>query len=436
MKTNKKIQLTALVRDFMEDNFDEKPISKALYIIDELSQEINVPFVKGKLNLWACAIIYCVSKEMQHNSDSVVSLDDICAYFKTKKALVLKRSGRIEEIINSDDEYFEKYFDKIYKIFHNGNVEKAFGMLDDIDEDDPKYFTSLVYRSMFLLDMGKYQESDEFIKKAILLKAKNNYDDPFMLIDYDDYYQLACIGFDFFEEDDFDNAIKYFDLSLDLYPNQSEVLCYKAFSLDSIGKTEEAIGELDNAIELNPDDGKLWVIKANCLSQLAKFDDAMSCYDKALEFFPDDDDILFAKGLCLDVIKRGSHSSEFFEEDDDFEYSEDQLNIEKALFFINNNKIDKAIDCLNKVSKKCHDDLRYLLAMGQIKFDQNDYDKSLEYFDKCLEIDDEFEPALLFKIIIYGSFKNDDDTFEDSLNKLHQINPEAISTFMEYLEDN
>ena len=431
---HKKLLLTSLVCEFMDDNFDENSTTKALSIIDKLSQETNVVFVRGKLEIWACAIIYISSKEMQSTSDlpSDDLLEDVCNYFKTRRGLVLKRSERIEEIINVNDDFFEDYFDKIYEIFNNGNVEKAFEMLDDIGEDDPKYFTSLVYRSMILGDLNKYNESDEFLKKAILLKAKNNYDDPFIVIDYDDYYLLADIGFDFYDERDFDNAIKFFDLSLELNHHQPEVLFCKALALDEIGKTKEAINELDNAIQVNPNEGRFWIIKANCLFDLQEYDDALRCYDKAIEFFPDDDDLLFAKSLCLS--QKSNLSSELFDEDGDLDYSEDQLNIDKALVFINTDEIDMAIKCLNNVSKKNHGDLRYLLAMGKLKFTQEDYDEALKYFDKCLEIDDELEEAWLFKVIIYGSFK-DDDAFGEAIDNLYQLNPKLISNLNVHLDN-
>ncbi|MBI5146721.1 MAG: tetratricopeptide repeat protein [Thaumarchaeota archaeon] len=82
----------------------------------------------------------------------------------------------------------------------------------------------------------------------------------------------------------YDEAIKCYDLALELVPNHVDTLYKKAYSLSNLGKQNEAIKCYDLILEIKPDAINALYEKASiCFYSLKKYDEAIKCYDKILK---------------------------------------------------------------------------------------------------------------------------------------------------------
>ncbi len=91
-------------------------------------------------------------------------------------------------------------------------------------------------------------------------------------------------------------------------PEQKELVDWewaiKGFSLDSLGRFEEAIDCYDKALEIDPKCAIAWNNKGRTLESLGHFDESIKCYSKALEINPQYDEAWYGKGNGLHSLGR------------------------------------------------------------------------------------------------------------------------------------
>ncbi len=109
---------------------------------------------------------------------------------------------------------------------------------------------------------------------------------------------------DLFEEENYEDAISFYDLVLEIDSTDIDALFGKAFSLDNIGKYEESISFYDKVLEIVPTDIDALNGKALALYNIGKHEEAISYYEKVLEIDSTDIDALFGKALSLESLGR------------------------------------------------------------------------------------------------------------------------------------
>jgi tetratricopeptide (TPR) repeat protein len=78
----------------------------------------------------------------------------------------------------------------------------------------------------------------------------------------------------------------------------------KGYSLNTLGRWEEAILCYDRAIALEPRGFASWSNKGSCLGDLGRWGEALACYDQALAIAPWDSNTWNSKGTCLTRMGR------------------------------------------------------------------------------------------------------------------------------------
>jgi tetratricopeptide (TPR) repeat protein len=81
----------------------------------------------------------------------------------------------------------------------------------------------------------------------------------------------------------YDEAIKCYDKSIEIDPDNPVVWNNKGLALNSLGKYDEAIKCYDKIIEIDPNDADAWNSKGLALNSLGNYDEAKKCYDRSRE---------------------------------------------------------------------------------------------------------------------------------------------------------
>lgn len=110
IKTKEK-QLLMMVGDFTRDNINEEYTELCRNLVKKLGRKHDVPFKRGKLEIWASAVVYAIGQInflFDKSFEPYLTPDDICNYFNTKKSTVSSKAKTIRDILKL--EYYDKEF--------------------------------------------------------------------------------------------------------------------------------------------------------------------------------------------------------------------------------------------------------------------------------------------------------------------------------------
>ncbi|MDR3291222.1 MAG: DUF6398 domain-containing protein [Methanobrevibacter sp.] len=116
----KEEKLLELVGDFCDKYLDKEYSYLTKQMVKKLGRKREVPFKRGKLEIWAAAIIYAVGQInflFDKSFQPYSSADEICNYFKTKKSTVSNKAADIRKILKLN--HFDKEFSTRYMMESN-----------------------------------------------------------------------------------------------------------------------------------------------------------------------------------------------------------------------------------------------------------------------------------------------------------------------------
>jgi len=111
----------------------------------------------------------------------------------------------------------------------------------------------------------------------------------------------------------YQEALKWYDVFLVLYPNDIDALNNKGWNLDKLRRFEEAIKQYDLVLAINPKYFNALFNKAFTLDNLNRFKEALELYHKALEIDPNNVNILGNIGFDLDNLGQHKEAIEWYD---------------------------------------------------------------------------------------------------------------------------
>ena len=111
-KAQRLIEMTA---GFSDEYLDEDYKQLCVKLIRKMSRKRNVPFLSGRIEIWAAAIVYALGSInflFDRGSDPYVSRDDICNYFGTSRNTTSQKAKIIRDMFKLgywDNEFSTSY---------------------------------------------------------------------------------------------------------------------------------------------------------------------------------------------------------------------------------------------------------------------------------------------------------------------------------------
>lgn len=460
-------QLIEMTSSFCDEKLDDDYKQLCIKLIEKMGRKHEVPFKRGKLEIWASAIIYALGQInflFDKDFEPYLTHDEICDYFGTKKSTVSNKAYTIRNMFNlspfdkefstryimdrtpsfslDDDSGFiiptsdmDVFFDDVNSLFEEGQIDNALAKLDTIDENNSEYGRALFYKALILGATGDEIASQEFLTQALSAEFGENFDDVSEVdVDYDNPNDLFDAGFFWYNMGDYDEALKFFNESLKLNPRDSETLYHKALSLGNLGEFKKALKVIDKAIKINPDDYRFWNDKGNFLTRLNYINKAEKSFNKAIKLNHDDSTIWANKGFMYLEIEKFDKSFECYEKACKLSPDEIHPIIGKVNVCIAREDMELAQKYLDEASKIDDGDLEYLSSAAQLAMNRQDFEKSIEYWDRCIEIDDENPMLWICKAFNYGMWGKE-DKFEECLNKACEMDPMIINVIDEFFDE-
>ncbi len=107
----KKAALIELAQGFCREHLDEEYEQLVVKMIEKVGRKRAVPFMSGKLEVWAAGIVHAlgtINFLFDKSTHPYVSVHDICAYFGTAQSTTSQKSKAIRDMFKLG--YFDNEF--------------------------------------------------------------------------------------------------------------------------------------------------------------------------------------------------------------------------------------------------------------------------------------------------------------------------------------
>lgn len=170
--------------------------------------------------------------------------------------------------------------------------DEAIKYFDIAIKNDPKFSDSYYHKGLALVSLGKMNEAEPLLKKAIDLNTEEGY---------------AYLLFAFLRESnykDFDQAIKYYEQGFALSPSTSKFRGNLINLYQQTGRLGDALRHADIACELLDNNIESLNTKAELLFNFSKWGEAVPVYEKIISMNPNNVHIAhYFLGICQYQLK-------------------------------------------------------------------------------------------------------------------------------------
>lgn len=107
----KKAKLLELAQGFCREHLDEEYERLCVKLVEKLGRKRTVPFMSGKLEVWAAGIIHAlgtINFLFDKNTQPYATVHDICGYFGTAQSTTSQKSKAIRDMLKLG--YFDSEF--------------------------------------------------------------------------------------------------------------------------------------------------------------------------------------------------------------------------------------------------------------------------------------------------------------------------------------
>ncbi len=250
-------------------------------------------------------------------------------------------------------------------------------LLDEIQALEPTNEEVFIQKAMLLSKQELHQESIDLLEKALEFSEENNLD------------VLSLIAMEYLFLEDFERALLYFRNCLEIDPADFTTLFNVVYCYDMLDQPKKAIQFLKQYIDKEPFSETAWHQLGRQYNIINDDIEALKAYDYAILIDEQFIGAYIEKAKTLESLKRYDEAIANYlvtiELDDPTAYAylrigscfQELNNIEKAKeYYLKSNDQDPFLD-------------KPLIALADLYFQKEDYQKALFYINQLINIDDE-----------------------------------------------
>lgn len=206
-------------------------------------------------------------------------------------------------------------------------------------------------------------------------------------------WELHNKGFSLDTLGKFQEAIVYYEQAININPLNEVLWSNKGISLRNLGKYQEAIASYDRSIEINPMFVLAWNNKGLALDHMGRYEEAIACYNQALKINPVSELAWNNKGITLANLKKLNEAIACYEQAIKKNDTRAEIWYNKGLALLNLGRYRESIVCYDRAIKI---NPAYAIALndkGVALKNLNQHYEAIECYDKALEINSALKEA-------------------------------------------
>ncbi|KAM3128340.1 hypothetical protein pb186bvf_019530 [Paramecium bursaria] len=278
--------------------------------------------------------------------------------------------------------------------------------LDKAIDLNPQYQSALVMKSSCLQELQRSNEAIKILeqvekidpnhesynqKLGLIYYEKDNYDKALMYFqrqikikeNASDYRFMAEI---YIQKQNYNEALNLLNKSIQIDENYLQPYYRKAFVLRQLNQVEQATKFIEAFLKKYPKDETMLVQKANLIQSQGQNKNAQDLLQKAVGNSKDEGEIYFQKGLLHK--NAGEYNEALKNFDLCLKHIPKSANtwVQKGQIYRTTNKVEEAIEAFNKALQidSLHEDALYYL--GSTYYDINHFKEAFKYYSTCVDI--------------------------------------------------
>jgi len=197
---------------------------------------------------------------------------------------------------------------------------------------------------------------------------------------------LAQLGHAYYLLEDYDNAIKYYKLTIEKDPKWVYGINKLAFIYSHVkDENEIALGYIEKVLSIEPNDNEYYFLYGWILSALKRYDDAIKAYNKYLEKNPDSVAALVNISGC--EISNHDYDSAEKHVEHGLKYNSHSAYLlsNKADILLYKHKFDEAAAIANEINKRYYSGYIGYITLAKIERYKGNKVKADEYYQMAKE---------------------------------------------------
>lgn len=236
----------------------------------------------------------------------------------------------------------------------------------------------------------------------------------------DEYFEQAknnfLLGLEMLELKRYEEAEKYFSLSLTIIPDRLSTLTNLAATLIALKKFTAAEAIIHKSINLFPNDELIHFINGNLMQEKSRWLDAIACYDKAISHKADYAAAYINRGLSLFNLNRFEEAFSSYDKSIHLERDNAEAYYYRGNTLQKLNRVEEALKSYEQAIKLGLNSTEVFYNRGKVLAELGRLDDALTSYSKAVTIDVNFAEALC----ACGNVLQDLDRHNEALTSYNQ----------------
>lgn len=296
------------------------------------------------------------------------------------------------------------------KAAKSGDYVKAVNLMKSGIGSESGYDANYYY-GLALFKTGAVKQAETYLNKA--LKA-----------DEEGVEALMTLGNLYSSKRDYDKANGMYKKALAEEPENKSVLFAQAENFTRAGKVDEAITTLTFARTLAENDPSVYVGLGDAYYYRRAFNPSLENYQKALKLNPKSAPAMFGIGQVFFRQKKYNDALEMFKKsvESDRNFAKGYLELGRLYYF--NENYPNALDAFQKYSQLMPGSIEGETYIAKTLYGQKKYDEALAKLENIIAKNPNEDLSSAYKYLAY--VYHDKDEFDKSLQYFEKVDPEII----------
>jgi len=377
---------------------------------------IKPDFIDALFSVGKC----CISTEKYEEAiKHLTYLRDIIQYNREVRVLLATANlfyidKLLESLNERSDDLTLKY--KLAEAYLSvGKLEESYNVLSEIEQNAQITSEGYLLLCKTLLNMEKNELAYSTACKALELYPN----------DYDLIVYKACI-LDEFKR--FEESIKFYDMALGIKKDDALVHNNKAYALNKLKRFNEGLESANKSIDIDPRMAHSYKNKADALLGLECFEEAFEACEDGLNIYAYLVEIYVIKMKLLARVGQFEEALNVYTRASDYGLVDSSLCTEKANVLKAYERYDESIIFCDQAIEMDDKNKEAYYCRGVCYFYKENYNEAMHSLEKAIEIDEKYEVAHYYNILSMLNLSRESEALT-SLDKAIELNCENPDRF-------